>query len=78
VISETATEPGAQTITLEEFERLRRLNEKVILLDVRTERSMETSESMAEGAMRMPPEHVVEQARELQLPQDAWLIAYCA
>ena len=77
-VSEAATEPGAQTITLEEFERLRRLNERVILLDVRTERSIETSESMAEGAVRMPPEHVVEQARELRLPKDAWLVAYCA
>jgi NhaP-type Na+/H+ or K+/H+ antiporter len=73
-----ASEPGAQIITLEELQRLRRLNEKVILLDVRTERSMETSESMAQGAVRLPPEHVVAQARELRLPQDAWLIAYCA
>jgi hypothetical protein len=77
-VSEAATEPGAQTITLEELERLRRLNEPVILLDVRTERSLETSESMAQGAIRMPPEHVVAQARELKLPKDAWLIAYCA
>jgi len=78
IISETTGEPGAQTVTLEEFERLRRLGEKVILLDVRTERSLETSESMAQGAVRMPPEHVVDQARELKLPKDAWLIAYCA
>ena len=77
-VSETAGEPGAQTVTLEEFERLRRLGEKVIVLDVRTERSLETSESMAQGAVRMPPEHVAAQARELQLPKDAWLIAYCA
>ena len=77
-ISEAAAEPGAQTVTLEEFERLRRLNEKVVLLDVRTDRSLETSESMAQGAIRMPPEHVVAQARELRLPKEAWLIAYCA
>lgn len=77
-VSETASEPGAQTITLEELERLRRLDEPLILLDVRTERSIETSESMAQGAVRMPPEHVVEQARELPLPKEAWLIAYCA
>jgi NhaP-type Na+/H+ or K+/H+ antiporter len=77
-VSEGASEPGAQTITLEEFERLRRLGEKIILLDVRTERSMETSESMAQSAVRMPPDHVVDQARELNLPKDAWLIAYCA
>lgn len=79
VSSETAaTEPGAQIITLEELEGLRRSNELVILLDVRTERSLETSESMAQGAVRMPPEHVAAQARQLRLPKDAWLIAYCA
>jgi len=50
----------------------------VIILDVRTERSLETRESMVRGAIRMPPEHVAEQARELGLPKDAWLIAYCA
>ena len=78
LVSENAAEPGAQIVTLEEYERLRRLNERLILLDVRTEGSLETSESMAQGAIRMPPDHVVEQARELRLPKDAWLIAYCA
>jgi rhodanese-related sulfurtransferase len=57
---------------------LQQSGRQVILLDVRTERSMETSESMARGAVRMPPEHVAAQARELKLPKDAWLIAYCA
>ncbi len=50
----------------------------MILLDVRTERSRETSEFQAEGSVRMPPENVVIQARKLNLPKDAWLIAYCA
>jgi sodium/hydrogen antiporter len=71
-------EIGAQTITLDELARLQNSGEKVILLDVRTERSMETSESMAQGAVRMPPEHVVDQARKRSLPKEAWLIAYCA
>jgi NhaP-type Na+/H+ or K+/H+ antiporter len=69
---------GSETITLEELSRLQQSGETVIVLDVRTERSIETSDSMAEGAIRMPPEHVVEQARELKLPKEAWLIAYCA
>ena len=71
-------EVGAQTVTLDDLERLEERGEKVILLDVRTDRSMETSESMAAGAVRLPPENVVAQARKLQLPKDAWLIAYCA
>jgi rhodanese-related sulfurtransferase len=71
-------EPGSETITLSELDRLRTSGEPVLVLDVRTERSIETSETMAQGAIRMPPEHVVEQARELKLPKEAWLIAYCA
>ena len=69
---------GAQTITLEELDRLQRLREEVILLDVRTERSRDTSDFQAQGSVRMPPEDVVAQARELKLPKEAWLIAYCA
>ena len=69
---------GSQIITLDEFKRLRESGGPLILLDVRTERSIEGSDEMAQGAVRMPPEHVVEQARELGLPKEAWLIAYCA
>ena len=52
--------------------------EPVTILDVRTERSLEGKEAQAKGAMRMPPDHVAERARELGLKQEAWLIAYCA
>ena len=69
---------GKQSITLEELDQLQNSGEEVILLDVRTERSRETSDLQAEGSMRMPPENVVLQARQLKLPKDAWLIAYCA
>jgi hypothetical protein len=69
---------GPQSITLEELDRLLASGEKVIILDVRTERSMETSESMAAGAVRVLPDHPVDQIRKLNLPKDAWLIAYCA
>jgi NhaP-type Na+/H+ or K+/H+ antiporter len=69
---------GAQTITHEEWEQLQKSGEPIILLDVRTERSRETSDSMAQGSIRMPPENVVAEARELGLPKEAWLIAYCA
>jgi hypothetical protein len=49
----------------------------VTVLDVRTERSLEGEDAQARGAVRMPPDHVVERARELGLRQEAWLIAYC-
>ncbi len=69
---------GTQRITLEELRYLWDSNQSVTLLDVRTERSLEGSEMQARGAIRMPPDHTVERARELRLEQEAWLIAYCA
>jgi NhaP-type Na+/H+ or K+/H+ antiporter len=76
--SENTVAVGAQIITIDELDRLRNSGEKIIILDVRTDRSLETSETMIQGALRMPPDYVVDQARELRLPKDAWLITYCA
>jgi sodium/hydrogen antiporter len=69
---------GSQSITFEELDHLQKSGEQVILLDVRTERSRDTSDFQAEGSIRMPPENVVAQARQLGLSKEAWLIAYCA
>ena len=77
-VIESSPSVGKQSISLEELEQLQKSGEKVILLDVRTERSREPSEFQAKGSVRMPPEGVVPQAHEMKLPKDAWLIAYCA
>ena len=74
----TSSTVGAQSITLDELDQLHKSGEQVVLLDVRTERSRDTSDSQAKGSVRMPPEHVVAQANQLKLPKEAWLIAYCA
>ena len=77
-VIESPASVGTQSITLEEFEQLQKSGENVILLDVRTERSREPSETQAKGSVRIVPEGVVAQANKLKLPKDAWLIAYCA
>ena len=69
---------GSQRISLEELNRLWQAKEPVVILDVRTERSLEGDDAQARGAVRMPPDHVTERAEELGLKQEAWLIAYCA
>jgi NhaP-type Na+/H+ or K+/H+ antiporter len=69
---------GTQSITFEELEKLQKSGDPVVLLDVRTERSRDTSDLQAKDSVRMPPENVVIQAKELKLPKEAWLIAYCA
>lgn len=76
--SATPETVGTQSITLDELDQLYRSGDQVVLLDVRTERSRDTSDSQAKGSVRMPPEHVVAQANQLKLPKEAWLIAYCA
>ena len=76
--SVTPATVGTQSITLEELDQLHRSEDQVVLLDVRTERSRDTSDFQAKGSVRMPPEHVVAQANQLKLPKEAWLIAYCA
>jgi rhodanese-related sulfurtransferase len=63
---------------MEELNSLWQGGEPVKLLDVRTERSLEGEGIQVKGAVRMPPDHVPERARESGLKQEAWLIAYCA
>ncbi|HVG32821.1 MAG TPA: cation:proton antiporter [Pyrinomonadaceae bacterium] len=75
---ESVVQVGSQRISIEELQRLWQEGEPVTILDVRTERSLEGSEVQAKGAVRMPPDHVAERARELGLKQESWLIAYCA
>ena len=69
---------GTQSISLEELDHLQNSGEQVIIVDARTERSRDTSESQAKGSVRLVPENVVMQARQLNLPKEAWLIIYCA
>lgn len=69
---------GSQRITLEELRRLWQAREPVTILDVRRQRTLEGETTQAKGAVRMPPNHVVERAKELGLKKEAWLVAYCA
>ncbi|HZE69654.1 MAG TPA: cation:proton antiporter [Pyrinomonadaceae bacterium] len=69
---------GSQNISMRELQHLWQAGEPVTILDVRTDRSLETSDTHAKGAVRLPPDHVVERAKELGLKPEAWLVAYCA
>ncbi len=69
---------GSQSISIDELQRLWQAQEPVRILDVRTDRSIEGSDSQAKAAVRMPPDHVAERAKELGLKPQEWLVAYCA
>ena len=73
----SADSPEDDRISIKELQRFWESNERVTVLDVRTERSLEGSRTQARGAIRMVPEHVGAQAREMGLREDDWLVAYC-
>jgi NhaP-type Na+/H+ or K+/H+ antiporter len=76
--TEEAKNVGSQSISMDELRRLWQSKEPVVILDVRTERSIEDSPLQAAAAIRLPPDNVVERAKELGLDKNAWLVAYCA
>lgn len=67
----------AERVSVEELQHLWDSEVPVTILDVRTERSFEGSQQQARGAVRIQPEHVAAQARELGLTEGTWLVAYC-
>lgn len=77
-VVESGPSVGTQSVTLDELDQLQKSGDPVILLDVRTDRSRDTSGEQAGGSVRLPPDDTISQARKLNFPKGAWLIAYCA
>jgi hypothetical protein len=70
---------SAEKITLDQLRQLQAAGEPIWLLDVRTERTYNESDTQARGAIRLSPEgNVAARAAELALPRHDWLVAYCA
>lgn len=67
-----------EKIGLAEMLRLRESGQEVIVLDVRTARSRDISGQFAPGTVRVDPERALYEAERLQLPREAWLVAFCA
>lgn len=66
-----------QVVTIDELQALRDAGSRVVIADVRTERTYELSDDKAAGAVRLDPEHAVQDAKALDLPRDAWILPYC-
>lgn len=67
-----------ERIELAEVLKLQAAGEPVVILDVRTQRALESSETTVKGAVRVDPERSVLEAERLRLPKEAWLVAFCA
>jgi sodium/hydrogen antiporter len=67
-----------ERITFGELDHLQASGERIVLADVRTERSYLTDNLEAAGAVRLPPDDAVRRARELGLDRSATIVLYCA
>jgi sodium/hydrogen antiporter len=68
----------ALRISIEELRQLWQRNVPLVLLDVRSAQTYDTSTLQARGAIRVSPDRVAADAAKLGLPHPAWLVAYCA
>jgi NhaP-type Na+/H+ or K+/H+ antiporter len=67
-----------EKVEIADLLRLQAAAEPVVVLDVRTARSLDTSGQIAPGTVRLDPERAVQEAKRLRLPREAWLVAFCA
>jgi NhaP-type Na+/H+ and K+/H+ antiporter len=76
--STSATKERADLITILEMRAIQQSGAPNLVLDVRAERSLAASDLRAEGAIRVPPDRAVERVKELDVPRQTWLFAFCA
>jgi hypothetical protein len=67
-----------EKITFEEMAALQSAGDTPVVLDVRTQRTLDADPFIARGAIRMPPLDAVRLAAAHRIPWKATLIAYCA
>jgi NhaP-type Na+/H+ or K+/H+ antiporter len=67
-----------ERITIAEMRQLQSSGQPVTVADVRTDRSWHTDGVKAGGAVRLPPDDAVRQARQLGLDHHGTVVLYCA
>jgi hypothetical protein len=67
-----------ERVSVTELRTLQESGAPIVILDVRTERSYEASGLEAGGAVRVNPDRAAIEVAALNLPRNAWLIAFCA
>ena len=77
-VSTADTNGSADRMTIAEMRAIQQSGAPHLVLDVRGERSLAASELRAPGAVRIPPDRAVERLKELDIPRQTWLFAFCA
>jgi sodium/hydrogen antiporter len=82
-LSTTSTVPENENhhrelITIPEMREIQQSGAPFLVLDVRADRSLASTDLRAQGALRIPPDRAVERLTELDVPPQTWLFAFCA
>jgi NhaP-type Na+/H+ and K+/H+ antiporter len=67
-----------ERISVEELAAPRASDTRLRILDVRSDTSFASSESLAAGALRVSADQAVQRMTELAVPHDSWIVAFCA
>lgn len=73
-----APTPVPERITVDELRALWSTRERVVVMDVRTERAYDNDLRRARGAIRFAPDTAVSGVEHLDIPKDATIVAFCA
>jgi NhaP-type Na+/H+ or K+/H+ antiporter len=65
-------------ISIPEMRAIQQSGAPNLVLDVRADRSLADSDLLAQGAVRVAPDRAVERLKELDVPRQTWLFAFCA
>jgi NhaP-type Na+/H+ or K+/H+ antiporter len=65
-------------ITVAEMRQIQQSGAPNLVLDVRAERSFADSELLAQGSLKIPHDRAVARLKELDVPRQTWLFAFCA
>jgi len=63
---------------VEEFRRLQLSGAPVLAVDARSDASFGASDHQAQGALRIPPDHVHRRIQEMNVPRHTWIAVFCA
>jgi hypothetical protein len=77
-ISPMGTNEGGNRMTIPEMRAIQQSGAPHLVLDVRAERSLAASDLRAPGAVRVPPDRAIERLKELDVPRQTWIFAFCA
>ena len=73
-----AVENNSDRISVEELRSLQAAGAPAVIVDARADTSFNSSDSQAQGALRIAPDQVARRLAELNVPRQSWIIVFCA